>query len=528
MVAGIGGILLWIGIAVIVDAALIQSTSGVTGLGLAMTGLVMRSAGTWVQALFGSRASLKARHLLRQRLLNNWATTSPLVLKPVSPATRATHLLDHTDALDGYIARFLPQLWITLAVPVLIVIVVATLNWVAALLLLISAPLIPLFMALVGMGAEAINRQHWLTVSRLSDQFLDKIRGLSTLQLFDAIDTAEASLAHTSEDYRRLTLKTLRIAFLSSAVLEFFASVAIAMLAIYIGFSLLGYLAWGPATDLTLYSGLLILLLAPDFFQPWRTLAQHYHDRAAAIGAADELVTEVGTELPDATAASEPNTAGSAVTTQTPVVEMHNIDLRFQGRGSVLNHFSLSIPHPAWIVITGDSGAGKTSVLNILAGFLRPDAGTVELFGHEPGQEPVLWLSQSPWLVSGTWRDNLQWLSTDASDEQLLLALERVGLTSLFEQTPGGLDAPIGELGYRLSGGQAQRLALARAFVSNARILLLDEPTAALDPYSASIVLSQIRALVTDQDRTVIMASHDPQSLLAADEVIHLSGPQQP
>ncbi|WP_051207551.1 thiol reductant ABC exporter subunit CydD [Saccharospirillum impatiens] len=529
-IAGVGGILLWVGVASAVNAVVIRGEPVHAGFALAIAGLLLRSSGTWVQAHFGSIASLRARQSLRQRLLNHWATTSPLALKSVSPAARASHLLDHTDALDGYIARFLPQMSITLAAPALIVALVATLNWVAALLLLISAPLIPLFMALVGMGAEAINRQHWLTISRLSDQFLDRIRGLTTLQLFDAVDTAKTGLAQTSDDYRRLTLRTLRIAFLSSAVLEFFASVAIAMLAIYTGFGLLGYLNWGPAANLDLYSGLLILLLAPDFFQPWRTLAQHYHDRAAAIGAADELAREIdnGLENRQTTTGDHahpiPAHAQAVKSEQShAMVSMQNIDLAFEGRGPVVRNVSFNIQHPSWTVITGESGSGKTSLLNMLAGFLPPDAGTVELLGQPPGQEPVLWLGQLPWLLSGSWRDNLQWLAPGASDDQMLAALHRVELDTLVRQTHDGLDAPIGEMGYGLSGGQAQRLALARAFLSDAQILLLDEPTAALDPRSARIVLTQIRSLITEQ-RTVIMASHDPQSLTAADHVIDLSG----
>jgi ATP-binding cassette subfamily C protein CydD len=503
---------------------LVRSQPATTGFVLALTGLLLRSAGLLGQSHFGSLASLRARRSLRRRLLNHWATTSPLSLQSVSPATRASHLLEHTDALDGYIARFLPQIAITLTVPVLIVALVLTLNWVAALLLLISAPLIPLFMALVGMGAEAINRQHWLTVSRLSDRFLDRIRGLTTLQLFDAVDTAETSLTQASDDYRRLTLKTLRVAFLSSAILEFFASVAIAMLAIYIGFGLLGYLNWGPAAELELYSGLLILLLAPDFFQPWRTLAQHYHDRAAAIGAADELAHELVASQPDDSTDVDTDAAAPQGPEDQAIVSMRHVDLAFTGRGTVLHNFSMRIDQPEWVVISGQSGSGKTSVLNLLAGFLPADAGSIELFGQRPGQQSVFWLSQRPWLLSGSWRQNLQLLNSGATDEQMISALDKVALASLVSQASQGLDTPIGELGHRLSGGQAQRLALARAFLSDARILLLDEPTAALDPHSAKIVLSQIRTLVSVHQRTVIMASHDPQSLATADVIIDLDG----
>ncbi|MDX1559638.1 MAG: ABC transporter transmembrane domain-containing protein, partial [Marinobacter sp.] len=247
--------------------------------------LIVRALGQGFQTRFAARCSEQVRRDARRQLHKHWQASGPVELGQSSAGTLAREWIDHVEALHGYFARFLPQMTLSMIVPLLILALVFWLDWLAGIFLLLSAPLIPLFMALVGMGAEKLNQQHFETISRLSGQFLDKVRGLTTLQLFGQTAGAAELICKRSDYYRRITMKTLRVAFLSSAVLEFFASVAIAVIAIYIGFGLLGYITYGPSEDLTLFSGLLILLLAPEFFQPLRTLSQHYHDRAAAMGA---------------------------------------------------------------------------------------------------------------------------------------------------------------------------------------------------------------------------------------------------
>ena len=362
-------------------------------LGLILA-LVVRALGQGFQTRFAARCSEQVRRDARRQLHKHWQATGPVELGQSSAGTLAREWIDHVEALHGYFARFLPQMTLSMIVPLLILALVFWLDWLAGIFLLLSAPLIPLFMALVGMGAEKLNQQHFETISRLSGQFLDKVRGLTTLQLFGQTAGAAELIRRRSDHYRRITMKTLRVAFLSSAVLEFFASVAIAVIAIYIGFGLLGYITYGPSEDLTLFSGLLILLLAPEFFQPLRTLSQHYHDRAAAMGAGSEILERLDLPVNFETASEMASVEGSE----------DRIELRAVGKGfrtdqTVLKDLSLTIQKGEVIALTGPSGGGKSTLLHLLAGFMAPDTGEVHLFGEAPGSFRVGWLGQKGFLV---------------------------------------------------------------------------------------------------------------------------------
>jgi ATP-binding cassette subfamily C protein CydD len=241
-------------------------------------------------------------------------------------------------------------------------------------------------------------------------------------------------------------MKTLKVAFLSSAVLEFFASVAIAVIAIYIGFGLLGYITYGPSADLTLFSGLLILLLAPEFFQPLRTLSQHYHDRAAALGAGAEilarLATPVGGEPASDTPASLPDHG----------LSLDNVTLSYLGGKPVLANLDLTIERGKAVALTGASGGGKSSLLHLMAGFIQPDSGAISVFGQPPGQCPFGWLGQRGFWIQGSWADNLRLTSPEASDIAIENALRLVGLGSVLESRDQGIHSLIGEDGQGLSG----------------------------------------------------------------------------
>ena len=466
--------------------------------------LLLRALCQWGQEVAGQEASLRIRQQVRADLLDHLAAMGPVRAGAHHSASLASLLIEQVEALEGYFARFLPQLWLSVAIPLVILSVVLALDWLAALFLLLAAPLIPLFMALVGMGAERLNRDQFAAVSRLSGHFLDRVRGIATLQLFSHTQAATREVYAAADHYRRLSMRTLRVAFLSSAVLEFFASVAIAAVAIYVGFGLLGYITFGPAEELTLFSGLLVLLLAPEFFQPLRSLAQHYHDRAAALGAAEQMMALLAEPV-------RPPSQSPLATATHALVSLRGVTLEHPGRGRVLGPLSVEVSAGERLVLTGPSGAGKSALLQLLAGFVTPDDGQRQ-------QRPELrcaWMDQRPPLLQGTLADNLRLAAPQASDAELQHALAQAGMSELVASLPGGIDTPLGERGVGLSAGQAQRLALARIFLSSADLVLLDEPTASLDKETETQVIESLQRL-SEEGRTLVIASHHPAVMTMA------------
>ncbi|MFP4136996.1 MAG: thiol reductant ABC exporter subunit CydD [Halomonas sp.] len=488
-------------------------------LGAILFVVALRSLMLYAQETLGQAASLAIRHRARLALLDHLALLGPVRLASRHSASVASELVEQVEALDGYFARFQPQLWLSLTVPLMILVATFWLDWLAALFLLISAPLIPAFMALVGMGAERLNREQFAAVARLSGHFIDRVRGITTLQLFGRTRSATEEVHAAADDYRRRSMRTLRLAFLSSAVLEFFASVAIAVVAIYVGFGLLGYIDYGPSEQLTLFSGLLVLLLAPEFFQPLRTLSQHYHDRAAALGAAEALVTLLE-EVPDSGRRSNaPDRDEQGPADSATLIVLREASVVHPGRGVVLQPISLTVRRGEVIAVTGPSGVGKSSLLQLLAGFVMPATGE-----RHPGRDMGLaWMDQRPLLIQGSLADNLRLAAPEASDEAMRAALTRAGLDALLATLPQGLETPLGERGVGLSGGQAQRLALARVFLSEAPLVLLDEPTASLDAETEAGVIRALQALA-DEGRALVIATHHPALMAMASRQLALSG----
>ncbi len=513
-------IILQMGLMAALVHALLMKAAAPASLWPMMFGLVLavllRVLAQAVQERLGQYASARVRQRVRAELSALWARLGPVRLAAQPSASLSNQWVEQVDALDGFYARSLPQQWLALLVPLCLLAVVFWLDWLAALFLLFAAPLIPLFMALVGMSAERISQRHVLQAGRLAGQFLDRVRNLTSLQLFGQVGRSIASVEQATQRYRAITMETLRVAFLSSAVLEFFASVAIALVAMYIGFGLLGYISYGPSPALSLFSGLFILLLAPEFFQPLRSLAQHYHDRAAALAAADTLAELEGLEAPATKLPAELRT-GDCVG-----IHVQGLSLGYVGRGSILRGLDLHVAAGEVIALVGPSGSGKSSLLHCLAGFVQPDAGTISIFGHTPGAQPLAWMGQRPFLIKGSWAENLRLTAPDAQPAAMHQALAAVGLVELLTAQPSGLDSPLGEGGRGLSGGQAQRLALARVWLSDSPLLLLDEPTASLDEQSEAEVVEALQGLAA-AGRTLIMATHHPALIGMADRVLRLS-----
>ena len=501
------GLIAWLVHAVLIAKAPYSSLLWPSfGLVLAV---VLRALAQAAQERCGQHASVRVRQTAREQLAADWADLGPIRLADRSSAALTNQWVEQVEALDGYYARYLPQQWLALLSPLLILLLVFWLDWLAALFLLLAAPLIPLFMALIGMSAEKVSQQHVLEAGRLAGHFLDRVRSLTSLQLFGQVGAATLSVQDAAERYRSVTMRTLRIAFLSSAVLEFFASVAIAVVAMYIGFGLLGYIQYGPAAQLTLFSGLLILLLAPEFFQPLRSLAQSYHDRAAALAAAEGMAA-LQEEAVNIDSQSEP------VKERPEGVCIRGLGLSYPGRGSVLTDISLQISAGQVVALTGPSGSGKSSLLHCIAGFVKPDSGSLTILGHLPGEQPLAWLGQRPFLIQGSWAENLRLTAPQANTEEMSRAIEAVGLGALLGAQLNGLDTVLGEGGRGLSGGQAQRLALARVWLSTADVVLLDEPTASLDEQSEAEVITALRGLAAS-GKTLIIATHHPALMALAD-----------
>lgn len=505
------GLIAWVVHQVVMQDQLLAELMVAAGL-LALV-IALRPIFQFLKVRAGITASQRIREQVRRRLLRRVEGLGPTGFSIKSRGELASQLIDQVNALDGYFARYLPQLTIAIAVPIAIAAVAITQDWLAAIFLLLAAPLIPAFMALIGMGAERLNRNQFTALSRLSEQFLDRVRGLPTLHLFNQVDAATEGILSSSDEYRSRSMRVLRVAFLSSAVLEFFASVAIAVVAIYVGFGLLGYIEYGPAPSLTLFSGLFVLLLAPEFFQPLRTLAQHYHDRATALGAA-ELLFELEQQPDHLDGMKQAITkAGLAAD-----VVMQDVIIERAERGIVLRVPYFNVNAGERILIEGPSGSGKTSLLLVLAGLLPASAGSIN---HSFENLNCGWLGSPAFLANTTIRKNILLGNPSASAAAIDDAVTKAGITEFLPRLPDGLDTVIGERGLSLSGGQSQRVALARVLVSTAPIVLLDEPTNALDATTEAVILKSIDALAA-AGHLVIIASHDPALRAHADHRYHI------
>lgn len=420
----------------------------------------------------------------------------------------------HVDALQGYYAGFVPTRLEVALVPLAILLAVFTVDWVVGLILLVTMPLIPVFMMLVGWSAEAASRRQLQALARMGAHFADRLRGLGLIRLYGRGPAELARIGEAAENLRQRTLRVLRIAFLSSAVLEFFASVSVALVAVYLGFSYLGMLQL-RAAPLSLQAGFFCLLLAPDFYAPLRKLAAHYHDRAAALAAAQELQAV----LDIAPVADVPTPHGDAA----PAIRARGLAVRYPGAAvDALQGLDLDIAPGEFVAIAAPSGGGKSTLLEALAGWLPPAAGQLEL---TPATR-IAYAPQRPFLFHGSIADNLRLAWPQADRAALEAAAEAAQVLRFARHLPDGLDTLIGERGFGLSGGEARRVALARVYLRGGGLWLLDEPTAFLDPETEAALLAALRRLA--QGRSVLVATHSPAVLAAADRVLTLpeSGPR--
>ena len=470
-------------------------------------------------------ASEAIKMSLRRNLMATIVGHAPTWTASRSSGALASALIEHVDAMDGYLTHYVPAVLQASLLPLAFAVATAPTDWVVAGLLLISAPLIPVFMALAGWGAEAASRNQANALTRLSGYFADRLRGITTLKLFGRDAVEIEAVGSASEALRARTMTVMRVAFLSSAVLEFFAALGVAGVALYVGLTFLG-LVHLRTLPLSLEGGLFCLLMAPEVYQPLRLLAAHYHDRAAARAGLAEITSILGA-VPAETLAPVPAEPVHAVATA-PALHLRDVALDTPDGRPLLARLNLEVPKGAHVAILGGSGSGKSTLLEALAG-LRPHRGGIELDGTEIGllsQTELLsrlgMLGQRPTIFAGTIADNIRLGRSNACPTAIRRAAERARMTAFLTTLPQGLDTPLGDAGIGLSGGEIQRIALARIYLRDAGLLLLDEPTAHLDAATEEAVIDELCTFA--RGRTMIVATHSMLVAARMDRCYRLVG----
>lgn len=478
----------------------------VTSTLVALAGVVVARAGVaWAQEIVSARSAAAVKRELRGQIFERVAELGPG--RAAGPATGEVTALATRglDDLDAYFAKYLPQLVLAAVVPVVVLARLLPADLIATATIALTLPLIPIFMALVGMHTNAANARQFKLLARLNHHFLDVVAGLSTLKIFGRAGAQVANIRRAGAEQRRVTMGTLRIAFLSSLVLELLATLSVALVAVGIGLRLV-------SGHLTLPTALLVLILAPEAYLPLRQVGVHFHASAAGVAAAAAAFEVLETPVPPAGAAAPPFGARKIV--------FEDVVVRHRGSDAV--RLSLSVPPGGFVALTGPSGCGKSTALNLLLGFARCDAGRVTVGGVDLStldpaswRSRIAWVPQRPYLFAGSIRSNIALGAPDPAPD-VEFAARQAGCDFITD-----FDAELGDNGAGLSAGQRQRIALARAFLRDASIVLLDEPTANLDAETAATVMEAIRRLAAG--RTVIMAAHRPELIALAGTVVDLT-----
>ncbi|MFD8279465.1 thiol reductant ABC exporter subunit CydD [Streptomyces solisilvae] len=487
-------------------------------LGLLALVAVGRAVVSWLTELAAHRAGAAVKSELRLRLVERAVRLGPSWLDSRRTGELTTLATRGIDALDDYFARYLPQLGLAVVVPVAVLARIVTADWISALIIVATLPLIPLFMALIGWATQSRMDRQWRLLSRLSGHFLDVVAGLPTLKVFGRAKAQAASIRAITADYRRATLKTLRLAFLSSLALELLSTVSVALVAVDIGMRLVH-------GEMDLYTGLVVLVLAPEAYLPLRQVGAQYHAAAEGLTAADEVFAVLEREPSEAGGSPAPDARGAALA-------LDGLVVRHPGRAEPsLARTSFEIRAGETVAVVGPSGAGKTTLLNAVLGFAAPHEGRVLIGGRdlasldpESWRRQIAWVPQRPYLFAGTIAENVRLARPDADDEAVRTALRDADALGFVSVLPGGIETRLGEMGAGLSAGQRQRIALARAFLADRPVLLLDEPTANLDGETEASVVEAVRRLA--EGRTVLLVVHRPALLPLADRVLRLTGPE--
>jgi ATP-binding cassette subfamily C protein CydCD len=515
-----------------------QSLQGVSHL---LRGLIFfivgRSVLVWVGEVSAKAVAIRVKHNLREQLFAHILKLGPAYTRRERTGELTAAVVEGIEALDAYFSQYLPQLVLSAIVPISILLFVFPLDLLSGLIFILTAPLIPIFMILIGKAAETLTNRQYLTLSRLSAHFLDSLQGLTTLKLFGQSKRHTRSIEQASEQFRKTTMSVLRVTFLSALVLELAATLSTAVIAVEVGLRLL-------YARMTFEDAFFLLILAPEFYHPLRMLGLRFHAGMSGTSAARKIFEILDLPLK----ADQTPAAGNLKTALTPNLEPgtpnHLPCITFDGVSftypdetePALENIDLTIHPGQHLALVGASGSGKSTLVQLLLGFISPNAGQILVDSRPMGQTPIegwrqkiAWVPQKPFIFNTSIADNIRLGKPDADRDALRAAAQAAHLDTLIESLPEGYQTVVGEGGARLSGGETQRLALARAFLKDAPILILDEPTSHLDPINESRLEESIQNLIGqtassrnmcgEQSRTVITIAHRLNTITQADQI---------
>jgi thiol reductant ABC exporter CydD subunit len=485
---------------------------------LLLAAFAVRGGCTWGMEVAGRRAAWSVLSELRLGLVEKRLAGQPAALDRADSAELAAVAVQGVDALEGYFARYLPQVVLASTVPLLVIAWAAVVDLESALIMLLTLPLVPVFMWLIGRYTQRRTQERWEALHRLSTHFLDVVRGLPTLRAFGRSQDEVRRIGTVAEEYRATTMATLRISFLSGSVLELAATMGVALVAVTAGVRLVD-------GSLGLQAGLTVLILAPELYAPFRRLGAEYHASADGLAVAERMLGLL--DAPNAIGPGGPSIAPSPAAAS---VRLEQVSFSYPARsGLALDRVDLELRPGQTLALVGPSGAGKSTVAALVLALVEPDAGRVTVGGVpltacQPARwrQMIAWVPQRPTLFRGTVAENIRLSDPAASDERVRHAAALAGAEEFIGTLPDGFQTVVGDGGRELSSGERRRIGLARAFIRDAPLVVLDEPTADLDPHGVDIVRAAIEQLA--QGRTTLLITHRAELIRSADRVVRLSG----